>query len=213
MANLRRRVLALIACSAAILFCSLMLAGAAHASSIPPDPIIDMEGITGCDTGCAVAQLAAATTGSDFMFSFTFPTTNCTSDGVMTCNANETFTNGATAIANMKFVINTFDRSGEQVDISQGIFSAPSPTTNPRAYQVFNQPNGISANYIAPANPSFEIAPNQNFFANFTGVLIPNGGRAVVHMTANVPLPEPASIFLLAASLPAAFLLRRKKQL
>lgn len=213
MTNLRRRVVCFLACSAAFLMCSLMFAGAAYADSTPSDPIIDMEGINSC-IDCATVQFASATTGSDFATSFQFPTTNCTSDGVMSCNSNFTFTNEGPAIANMEFTINTFNSQGTEVDINQQGFQAPSPDVRPAAYQVvFQDPNGISAIYAAPTG--FEIATGQSFFVDFTRVLIPNGGTAVVHMQANVPVstPEPGEVALLGVSLPGVALLFRRRRL
>jgi len=193
-----------------MLLCSFLFLGAAYADSTPSDPIIDMEGL---NSSFAAVQFASTTEGPNFTATLEFPTANCTTDDVMSCSAGFTFTNNGPAIANMLFTINTFNNAGTQVDINQQGFAAPSPNTAPAAYQVvFQDSNGISAIYAAP--PDFEIATGQGFSVNFTDVLIPNGGSALVHMQANVPVPtpEPAGIALFGTSLPAIALLFRRRR-
>lgn len=231
MASLRAQVLAVLTCTAASLLCCVVLAGSAHADSIPSDPIIDTE--PGCCStpfsGQITVQFVAADYGSNCTsFSDTLDICGSTAsfltqfrvDGVLTASTLNNMSSSEITDLDFLFSIAEAPFTAQPGSIFSGPVITPSPfeaiyTLGPGKSPICSStsPDNCIGNcpILLTANQPTGCLPS-DVALGFAQLFIPKTGALNLTITSNVPAPEPTSLALIASMLPAVWIARRKLQ-
>jgi hypothetical protein len=217
-----------------LLFCFAVLTGNVFADTLPPDPIVDLEGGSGSNSyfGGMVSVTFNGIVGQNC-------STTASSVGdttIVTCGTTTSFirpgdpaqggvfsNDTGVDITNIHVHIDTFfglNGTGGMAGVSEGTFSEfPSQANGLFPGPIIPDADGNGATFtggdIVGCPVTIALAPCTpgEFKIGYAEVLIPEGGSAVIEFDANhsLPAPEPATLALLAMAVPGVWMIRKKK--